>query len=141
MLTHPAYQPRSLRGGLQYLRMGYLILKLASRCMLSAVIHTQLGLPVGLTSNAPGVTTGTPLAGPFRSSRTRNRSPQPNHIIGPVPTKDRDQTVSRPLYKIVQTQLTYHFLIGEQSNLMTYTPALTRYDEPISNPEYVSPAA
>ncbi len=58
--------------GLQYLRMGYLILELVSR--LDA--FSGYPCPTWLPSNAPGGTTGTPLVGPFRSSRTRKRSPQ-----------------------------------------------------------------
>jgi len=95
--------------------MGYLILKLASRCMLSAVIHTQLSYPAMLLAEQlehHWLVHSGPLTNPIKRG---NRSPQPTHIIGPAPTKDRDQIVSRPFYKIGQTQLTYH-CIGEQPN-------------------------
>ena len=72
MLPPLAYLPVSLSGILLLLRRGEFILELASRldAFSGYPFHTQL------LCTATGVTTDTPEVCPFRSSRTRNSSPQ-----------------------------------------------------------------
>ena len=72
MLTPPTYLPHSLRGVLLAFAMGNLILGWTSRLDAFSVYSFRTWLP----GDAIGMTAGTPVVRPARSSRTKASSPQ-----------------------------------------------------------------